>query len=670
MLWDSNISRNRSSKADEALNLIPYWVYSELILKFDELYQYGLDDDYAQLIIDAPLKYRDEIAFIIAYTSANTLRNSRFTADINMISSSVDFIYKIDSLLQYVDLVEYNEGKAAEQYTTAKYKIFDPGVNDTIWSEIPKEIYYFYVVMPKLDQEGVFVKDNGDDASGQRTYGYDWRTFIWNNPDPSHDYTQVNKTTSKGSVITIPVFKDLISKAKILWDRNRTYYTFNRPFKDSDHAMDVIGNWCSRAVPVDVTLPRCFQPNQVLMKHDGNCNEDAFLVAGACRTALIPLIYLGTWSQDHVFGSFWDSTWNHFEFFRGGLAPTGNEFYGITNMLPRGSYGWKDAMVEGYRPDGAIMNFTEYYANTCQFTVTITDSLGVPIDGARLTLFASPSVAGNSYLQCGTVWTNSAGRAVFKTGEAKQFLVQVWHPDYGWNPVDSTRAFRLTNNLTVKNGKYGVNAPYSHIKIDRYAPEILTSDKPSIYDIEMKVSSKDIIVGVNERDSQKSRFFYNTEQNDGSAEFFMCDSVNFVNFTKNQTFKAYYYTPNAVDFSKRFPVPYPDTWYLVLKHNQTRATMKDLDVKLNIYKNEGVSVHENPDVPAAEVTPNPFHYVCRINTGMDLGKAAIYNQIGLKVAELDYPYTWEPDASLDQGVYFAAFDKYGKKQFVKLFFVK
>lgn len=656
-----------SQTAQEALLLCPSWFKQQLVLKLEELNKYGLDDDFAQLIIDAPQKHKDEIAFIIAYTSANSLRSSRFLADINMIPRSVDFIYQVDSVLQYVDLVEF-EGN--ENITTAKYRIYDPGTNDTIWSMIPQEIYYFYVVLPKLDQEGVYVKDNGDDASGQRTYGYDWRTFIWNNPDPAHDYTLVNKSTSKGTISTIPVFKDLITKAKILWDRNRTYFTFNRPFKDSDHALDIIGNWCSRAVPVDVTLPRCFQPNQVLMKHDGNCNEDAFLVAGACRTALIPLIYLGTWSQDHVFGSFWDSTWNHFEFFRGGLAPTGNEFYGITNMLPRGSYGWKDAMVEGYRPDGMILNFTEYYANTCQFTVTVTDTIGRPIDGARLTLFASPSVSGNSYLECGTVWTNSNGKAIFKTGESKQFLIQSWHPDYGWNPVDSTRAFRLTNNLTAKNGRYSVNVPYSHMKIPANTPTLINDTKPALYDFRVKLSSNDIITDINTRDSQKSRFYYNNGQNDGTFEFIFCDSVNFEQFNNNQPYEAYQYNANASDMDVRYPLPQDRTMYLILKHHQTATTMKNFKGSIMIYKNEGVSVPENIELPSAEVSPNPFHNVCRISTDKDLGRLSVFNQFGNKIAELNYPYIWEPDASLGQGVYFASFDGQMQKHLIKLFYVK
>ncbi len=50
-----------------------------------------------------------------------------------------------------------------DYYTTTKYRIYDPVQEDTIWSEIPRDYYYWYIVHPKLDQEGLYIKDNNND---------------------------------------------------------------------------------------------------------------------------------------------------------------------------------------------------------------------------------------------------------------------------------------------------------------------------------------------------------------------------------------------------------------------------------------------------------------------------------------------------------------------------
>ena len=101
---------------------------------------------------------------------------------------------------------------------------------------------------------------------------------------------------------------------------------FNREFKPTDDAMNVLGNWCSQCIPMDVTSTddyRPSQPNHIAWKHIGNCHEDALLVAAAARTCLIPLMHIGDFCDDHVWGMFNDvsTKWHHCEFFRGGCSP-------------------------------------------------------------------------------------------------------------------------------------------------------------------------------------------------------------------------------------------------------------------------------------------------------------------------------------------------------------
>jgi hypothetical protein len=655
---------NISAKAVEAIGQVPLWLENQLRLKFRLLAAYKLDEPYAQLVLDAPEMQKDEVGFIIAYMSVNSLKDSRFVTTKNMILKTADFIYNVDDSLQYVDLVEHGSYASRDYYTTTKYRIYDTEKKDTIWSEIPRELYYFYIVHPKLDQEGVYEKDNAS-ATEQRTYGYDWRTFIWFNPDSVYDYTKVNKTTSKGSIKTIPLFSEVIKKPRILWDRQKGYYKFNRAFAENDHALDVIGNWCSRAVPVDVTLPRSFQPNQILIKHDGNCNEDAFLVAAACRTALIPICYLGTWSMDHVFGSVWDQDWNHYEFFRGGLAPKGNEFYGITNMLDRGSYGWKNAMVEGYRPDGFIESFTRYYADTCTFRVKVTDAAGNPLDGVMLKLYAGPSAYSNNPSQCGTVWTDFNGSATIPAGDQKFYLVQAYHPAYGWCPSDSSKAYWLSDVMTVAGTTMDFTLPYTNVT--KPSAQVTSSQTPESgkFGIKAVWNTRDIITGVNSRDWQTSRFYKWNDDQKGEISFFICDSVNFEKFKSNQPFESYEYNDLTTGGNATFPLPGEGRWFVVYSNRNSTNFYQMLNAEISLVEDATRTSAKDNTVNLDEnlvISPNPA--INWVNISYSLGRTSnarltICNSLGVELMTLVNSLSTEGSyntafdaAKLEPGMYF------------------
>ena len=64
-----------------ALTQVPTWISEQLKFKLTLLARTGLDDDLAQYILDAPENQKDEIAFLIAYTSYQTLTGSNFLAN-------------------------------------------------------------------------------------------------------------------------------------------------------------------------------------------------------------------------------------------------------------------------------------------------------------------------------------------------------------------------------------------------------------------------------------------------------------------------------------------------------------------------------------------------------------------------------------------------------------
>ena len=160
-------------------------------------------------------------------------------------------IYTFADSLKYVKIVEKGDTNTNDWKTTTKYKI-KQGSN-FIWREIDPYIYYQFIVMPKIEQEGVYVAD-GNSPSYQRTWGYSWREYLWFDPDTSRSYRPVNISGYKVvdasgrydslKVDTIPRLGEIMQMPEYLWNEAKTIYFFNREFKPTDDAMNVLGNWC------------------------------------------------------------------------------------------------------------------------------------------------------------------------------------------------------------------------------------------------------------------------------------------------------------------------------------------------------------------------------------------------------------------------------------------
>jgi hypothetical protein len=361
---DHNPSIELPEICENALNIVPNWLKFDLRQKFERFTGGNRNEIYAQMILDAAqedIRYVDEVAFCIANLSSQTLLDGRFLATREFLGENAEWIYRVDDSLKYVDIVEHGDYGSGDYYTTTKYLVRNGEDGPDEWVELPMDYYYWYIVMPKLNLEGAY-KLESTSATTQRTYDFFWREYLWNNPAPNNDYMNVNIKTQIGSIDTIRRFGELMQHPQILWDRMHNYWLFGRDYTPDDHALNMLANWASRCVPADPTNLRPHQPNQIAYLHVGRCGEDSYLVAAACRTALIPMIVLTTEREDHAFGAFWDRDWEHFEFFRGGLANSG---WGWTNLNGGKFYEelapdyWVISYVFGFRPDGYLSDFTK-----------------------------------------------------------------------------------------------------------------------------------------------------------------------------------------------------------------------------------------------------------------------------------------------------------------------
>lgn len=525
---DSSLFELLPANINAAIARVPAWLHYDLQFKFKMITQSSHRTKMVDLLNNTPKQYLDEVAFMLTYLPYEVLIDGRFINDWDYLIKNVELIYTYADSLKYVRLVEKGDTNTNDWKTTTEYKI-KTGSSTFIWREIDPYYYYQFIVMPKLEQEGLYVTDNASSV-GQRTWGYGWREYLWFDPDTTHSYRPVNisgykEVDAKGNkgtitIDTIPRLGEIMQMPEYLWNQQMTIYLFNRDFDSAQSALDVLGNWCSRCIPMDVTDANDYrpsQPNHIAWKHIGNCHEDALLVAAAARTSLIPLMHIGDFCDDHVWGMIHDggdNIWHHYEFFRGGCSPSRPYWWGMTNMQEYGHYGWNSSLVQGYVPDGRLFNVSDCYSEnkpSATLNLTIIDSLGKPIDGVRVNLYSTNTQYGTEYkLSAGYLWTNGQGNITTPIGTGKKYYMKIYHPNYGSFPVESNQIFVLINSNTVAGKAYDITftMPSKPKARSRVTSNSNTFDAEK--SLKITWSAKNITTDKNPVDGQSSTFYEHT----------------------------------------------------------------------------------------------------------------------------------------------------------------
>ncbi|UCE73542.1 MAG: VCBS repeat-containing protein, partial [Methanomassiliicoccales archaeon] len=174
-------------------------------------------DRYADLILDASSQFKDEIGFAIAHTPSENLK-AMGNNQIQLFVDNAELIYEIDQYLDYVEVVE------KEDYTTTRYRFGEPG--NIIFRELPRDIYYWYIVHPKITDENVFYIHPDDSDPNHPTDpaqgGRFWREYLFYHSDSS--YPPDNSGAPDDGVddypqdISPPLLKDVLSGITTLWN--------------------------------------------------------------------------------------------------------------------------------------------------------------------------------------------------------------------------------------------------------------------------------------------------------------------------------------------------------------------------------------------------------------------------------------------------------------------
>ncbi len=632
-----------SSEIENAIARVPEWMRYDLRFKFSEVTTPSVRTKMVDLIQSTSKKYLDEVAFVLTYLPEEVLTSTRFINDWEHILHNAEMIYLHADSLKYVRLVESGDTATGNWSTTTEYKIKEG--SNYVWRQIDKYYYYQFIVMPKLEQEGVYVTDNNTSITAQRTWGYFWRDYLWNdyaqavNPSDAEDrsyhdvnmcgYVAINSAGARDTICidTIPRLGQLLQMPEYLWEELATVYFFNRDFSASQHALDVLGNWASRCVPQDVTSTsdyRPSQPNHIAWKHVGNCHEDALLLTAAARTALIPCMHVADLCDDHVWTVIHDGSddmeWHHYEFFRGGLSSGRPYYWGMTNMQETGSYGWNSSLVQGFVPDGRLVNLSEKYSEqtACTLNMTITDPDGNPVDGVRVHIYSTnyQYSSSNPYVMAaGYVWTDANGQFSVKLGTGNKYYMSVYHPQFGSFPENSNEVYNVLTARTVAGYVYDRTFTFSSAA-DENRHNITSIQNPYPADKSLKVtlSAKNINTDNNPEDGQYSTFYDRTETLAG-LQAFVVDEANIAHFLNGTlTANAEYDFGTLAEGSFSIPVHQTGKSYVVLSNCNNYRNYVEVEYGTELvngadFDEVGVQDYQQSSI---QLYPNPANQSIRL----------------------------------------------------------
>ncbi|MDD5530802.1 MAG: T9SS type A sorting domain-containing protein [bacterium] len=591
---------NLTATALQAIEAVPEWLKIPLWDNFARM-STQCQNTYGALILASPILWQDELAFVIAYVDSAMLERHRSSPTI--FTDNVRLIYKHDSVLDYVRLVEY------PGYTTAIYKMANDD-QDTTEIEIPRDIYYWHIVHPIIVYEMLFyinpytadINHYGTGSAAPPT-GKFWRDYYFNYPDTA----QKTVWSCYGPADTIyagtvsPILKDRLLGEKIL-------YNNKIDVSDSNGAIGRVTKWVNDVMVFNAdsgdmwNAERAWQPVRQYHMHRGRCGEWTAVTTAAARAALIPTNSPNDVTRDHTWNEWYDTDWHGWEPINNYVNSTGHYE----------DWGWSFRAIYNYRGNGYTWDVTPRYSQHCTLTVIAQDSLGRPLDGARVYLFAPYYYDNTQFALSDKKVADSDGRAEFLLGEGVDYCINVTATPRGCYPNTSGGYVKIITN-SVAGQHYNwtcpslVGATTSQPTI-KASPGVLT-DTTKFYKIDVNFDvPQEIIRGktifFNELNShtyqQRYGHYVDVAKN---IEFFICNSANFAAYQSGSTFEAFGISHNVDSGHISFVCP-KDDWYVVFSTKDLVENEEVINLDVKLYKN----------LSAVEETPQKEFYLNVVST--------------------------------------------------------
>jgi len=359
---------------------------------------YELGDVYASLIISAESKIVDELSFSIANTPVESLRD----AQPEVFLDNARYLYLNDEHIKYANIVEKGNYSNGSFCSTVVYYVQNGTEIEEI--ELPPEIYYWFIVMPKItDEMPNYIDPESGNPLAKELGGKFWRDYLFNHndteypPDPAKDENEDGiPDVCYPKEFPPPLLREKIENITILYDGipynapqgiDNTGRNNTRPFGYKLHAIEIVSNWVEKTLPINQAESgddeRPIQPVRIARHHNGNCGELQDLSVAAARTCLIPARGVCLIGEDHVWNEFYDRGWHQWDNYwsdSGSVIDNfGNYWY---NWGKRGGSG-----IFATNGDGFSYQVTENYIPKDSQSIIkfhVTDSAGNAVDGARV----------------------------------------------------------------------------------------------------------------------------------------------------------------------------------------------------------------------------------------------------------------------------------------------
>ena len=324
----------------------PRWIQQRLASQFHNLSD---QESYADILVNSPKQYADEIAFSIACCPTGKVPSAL------ILKENVESLYEHDQWISYAEIIDIDDGMG-NYSSTIRYRVFENGTEK--YMLLPPQIYYWYVVHPKITNEEI-----------DTVYGPLWRDYLFEHNDLGY-----------------PLLKEKLSTIQYLWDCEPYFEPGGRLWSvcinQHPTAIEALSYWIGKTVPNPATGDRPGQASVIAHEHNGWCGELQKIAIAAQRAALIPTIAASNVGEDHVWREFYERGWHENDNW---WSDTG----GAVDEPDVYAYGWEKNMsaIYQWRGDGTILQDTERYIHeedriTVDFTVT--DLFLQPVDGARV----------------------------------------------------------------------------------------------------------------------------------------------------------------------------------------------------------------------------------------------------------------------------------------------
>ncbi|RJP76727.1 MAG: T9SS C-terminal target domain-containing protein [Candidatus Zixiibacteriota bacterium] len=601
-----------------ALARTPAWLRADLYDSFRRFYYPMIADLVAEEILNAPDPLVDEIAFQAAHIAPEIIGGAMF---LELLRENAEYVYLADSALDYVQIVDYGASGDDDYWSTARYRVVEES-GDTVEVEIDREIYYWYLVHPKLsDEMPTYINPaNGEIAAPPD--GVFWRTYFWTHADSGYSHLSQE-----------------LDGCPVLWAHRVN------TAGSSNGAVGLVNDWVNEAMNWAVGPERPIQPVRIYALHQGYCGEHSDITAAAGRTALIPTVCTIAFCEDHTWNEFWDRDWIHWE-------PVNN----MVNSPLSYENGWGKvfASVINFRGDGFVWGVTERYSEgLCTLTITVRDSCGKPVDGEKVALKSTMTGGGQYY----TTWsvTDAEGQATLTLGDNRPFYVRVSGP-LGAYPSSSTQyASVITNSQAGQNYTWDCS-------ISNASPALGVTEAPpypnpdDTYRLEVQYETL--------YETAYASIFLANEFSEklyggGGTDLFLADSLNLAAYDSLQPAQGFEITPGAASGTLDFVLPTFEPWYAVFSARELTVNSQRVKAVVSAYRYSSGVVPGSGAQPARftlhPTHPNPFNPTTALSYELRAAsyvRLRVYDTAGREVRAL-------VDGWRDAGVHEVTFDGSG-----------